>query len=245
MIFTKLKRSLKDSIQNATARNSSEILCSNILLPLFYGRPYLPITNWAPSFKTLSHLLNEIIINKRTAFIEFGSGVSTILVARLFAQNKIESHFFSVDDNADWIEIQRNSLQKEGLERFVSFIHAPLESVTFSNINAVCWYDSKKIQESIGTTQFDLMFVDGPKGDTPFARYGAIPFLTNNISKNYCVLLDDTTRKDEQHILRMWKDELQADTINFYGTHGSLYCGDHFESEATDSKTKKILNNPI
>ncbi|MEO8933719.1 MAG: hypothetical protein ABI295_05380, partial [Xanthomarina sp.] len=63
---------------------------------------YLPFTKWAISPSTITHVLNDIIVNDRKCIIEFGAGASTLYIAKLLKSNKIEASFFSVESDADW-----------------------------------------------------------------------------------------------------------------------------------------------
>ena len=241
MILTrKFKKFIKEIVQKGVSRHASEVLSAHQLAPLFYGRPYVPITNWSASFQAMAHLANDIIINRRTAFIEFGSGVSTIIMARLFAMNNIAIPFFSVDDNAEWIEIQKQTLEKENIADRVTFIHAPLIASPLTELGPTTWYDHNIIKEKIGTIKFDLIFVDGPKGEIPYTRFGALPFLVDNIADRFCVFLDDTNRPEERAILSKWREMGNSSDIQFFGVYGVIYSGICFESYPLSSKTKEL-----
>src|SRR5690606_38250097 len=53
-----------------------------VLQPLLVGHPVLPLTGSALRPHCLTHLINDILINRRRRILEFGTGLSTILLAR-------------------------------------------------------------------------------------------------------------------------------------------------------------------
>lgn len=217
------------------------MLSAQLLAPLLLGQPYIPVTEWAPSFRLIAHIANEIIINSRKCFVEFGAGVSTILLARLMKLNNLDVTFFSVEDNTDWIEVQRSLLKRDGCDDLVTFIHSPLRDVRWEGLDRdTIWYSKNEILEAISGYSIDLVFVDAPKGDVPFARYGAVPVLKNYLDKNFCIFLDDTNREEERATLRLWKECLGADTMTYHGTYGTIQTGDGFGTVPALSKIRKI-----
>ena len=68
-----------------------------ILSPLINNWTYLPITNYSAGPIFYTHICNDIIINQRKYIVELGSGVSTILLARLIRKNRLNTRIISVD----------------------------------------------------------------------------------------------------------------------------------------------------
>src|SRR5690606_36365313 len=66
---------------------SEDILSVNFLNTLMNGYPYLPFSGSSLRPFCLNHILNDIVINNRKHIIEFGSGISTILIGRLIKKN--------------------------------------------------------------------------------------------------------------------------------------------------------------
>lgn len=179
---------------------------------------FIPLSKWAISPSTITHVLNDIVVNDRRSIIEFGSGTSTLYIAKLLKTNKVEASFFSVESNAEWGAKIKRQLELLELTGYVTIINAPIKSVDKKlTLGAqTVWYDVDILNESLKMVpNFDLVLVDGPFGGlTPNARFSAVPYLKDKLARTYAVFLDDIDRKDEQFILKNWQDILQCSKEN-------------------------------
>ena len=71
-------------------------------------------------------LSNDILMNKRSSYLEFGGGISTILLAKFIDMNELETRIVVVEHDEEWIKYVRNRLEVENLDQVVDLIHAPL-----------------------------------------------------------------------------------------------------------------------
>ncbi len=180
---------------------------------LFPESNFIPFTSWTISPSVIVHILNDIVINKRNNIIEFGSGASTLYIARLIQTLKLEAKFYSVESSEEWFQKMKDELKFYKLEDIVTLIYAPLVEAP----KDIClndqklWYDTEKVTAALGEDhELDLVIVDGPYGgSTPYARYSAIPFLQPRLSKNIGVFLDDAQREEEFEISEQWAKLLQ------------------------------------
>lgn len=225
-----LKKYLKRKILTFSSRYLNETLAASTLSPLILGGTYIPITRWAASFCAIAHVANDIIINRRTSLIEFGSGASTILLARLFRMNNIDASFVSVESDANWIETQEKNLERDGLEGIVTFIHAPVVEGSLHYKNNNRWFCSDTLQKNLGDKMFDVIFADAPKGDVPYARHGAGAFLRDKLHKSFCLFLDDTNRPDEYELLCEWHKMFPGSQITFCDAYGFISSGDCYDA---------------
>ena len=188
---------------------------------------FIPLSSWAVSPSTITHVLNDIVVNNRKSIIEFGAGASTLYIAKLLKSNQIKASFYSVESNEDWADKLTKQLELLDLTAYACVIHAPIQPVheQFALGEQKMWYDVNVLNEAFKTIEiFDLVFVDGPFGGlTPNARYSAIPYLQNKLARNCTVFLDDIDRPDEQRILHLWKSNLncQAQIIERYAVLSS------------------------
>ena len=197
---------------------------------LFPESNFIPFTSWTISPSVILHILNDIVINKRSNIIELGSGASTLYIAKLIQTLKLDAKFYSVESSEEWLQKMREELKLHKLEDIVTLIHAPLTEAS-KNIclnDQKLWYDTEKITAALGENHgLDLVVVDGPfGGSTPFARYSAIPFLQSRLSKNIGVFLDDAQREQEQEIAVQWSKLLKLSP-----QHNKRYF--YFASEAS------------
>ncbi|WP_340066115.1 hypothetical protein [Ascidiimonas aurantiaca] len=190
---------------NVLIREDFALAHLNQLLPKPY---FLPITSWSMAPSAIVFILNDILINKRKNIIEFGSGLSTVFIALLIEQHKLDIQFISIDNNEEWILHQNRILKDLDCEKQVKFVYAPLNTVdqSIKLKTQHTWYETKPLFPFLSGPTWDLIIVDGPKGSLcDYSRFSAIPFFKDHLSDNFTVLLDDTNRKDEQIITEEWK----------------------------------------
>lgn len=189
---------------------------------LFQESNFIPFTSWSLSPTVILHILNDISINERRNIIEFGSGVSTLYIAKLIKTLKLDAKFYSVESNEEWYLKMKQELAVYNLGDIVTLIYAPLKDVDneFRLHDQKLWYDTEIILSAIdGKKYMDLIIVDGPFGAiTPYVRYSAIPFLQNRLSNNFAIFLDDTNREQEHQIAMLWSKllNLKSEKFNSY-----------------------------
>jgi len=175
---------------------------------------YLPLTTWSMSPSTMVHVLNDVVVNDRTSIVEFGSGASTLYVAKLLKSHAIKATFYSVESNLEWANKLTKQLELLDLTAYASIIHAPIQPINgqFALGEQKLWYDVNVLNEAFKAIDaFDLVLVDGPFGGlTPHARYSAIPYLKNRLTTNCSVFLDDIDREEEKNILKSWEVSLNC-----------------------------------
>lgn len=202
-----------------------------LLQSLLNGYPYIPFTTFSFRPFCLNVILNDIIINHRKSIIEFGSGISTVLIGRLIKKNDLHTTIISFEHNDVWVDVMKKMLKNEQLDDVVQIVHAPLKESAFSTFSP--WYDPEVIENSIENNRFDLVVVDGPPAwekAKEKARYPALPFLKERLTDTFCILLDDANRAGEKNVLQLWEQQLGF-TFSLMG--GSLACHrtDSFEAK--------------
>ena len=182
---------------------------SNSLINNLIGHTHLPRTGASLRSYVLAYILNEIVINERKNIIEFGSGISTILLAKLAFANKIDLQIVSVDEDKGWIEKIKEILTAENIQKYVKFIYAPIISKNNRN-KPILWYDDKILDRVCEGIKFDMVIVDGPKAyesGKELIRYHAVPYIKNKLNDKYVILLDDAIRRGEKWIIKKWEKE--------------------------------------
>lgn len=191
------------------AGRDADIYALSLLQPLLESAPMLPFTNSALRPYCAAHILNDIMANSRKAILEFGAGVSTVLMARLARRNGIDATIISVEHDGEWLEAVAESLRKEGLQEAVKLVHAPLEPCQMASATSE-WYGEAALREALAGLRFDLVIVDGPpayqqgKGE---ARYPALPFVRDALAESCSLYLDDANREGERSVLKKWELE--------------------------------------
>jgi predicted O-methyltransferase YrrM len=211
MIYKKIKQKIKNIwVDKETMKIQEDIYALSQLQPLSSNYIVWSSSSIRPS--AMVQILNEIIVNHRNTIVEFGCGITTVYIAKILKQNG--GHLYSVEDNSKWIEIVSTMLKQDNLQDYVTFIHAPLSKSTYSLENCD-WYDENIVQETLKGIELDMVIVDGPPAymeHTALSRYPAIPALSDQLSDDFCIVLDDIYRDGEKEILTNWEKELH---INF------------------------------
>lgn len=199
---------------------------------LLNAGPYLPFNTGTIDSISLAAIFNDITLNERKRIVEFGSGVSTIMLARLIRKNGLtDTKLMAVDHKPEWIRLIRNMLEAEGLEDLVTFVAAPLANSTFS-VDDNLWYDEQILESAFAEFghHIDCLIVDGPNASgagNHRARYPALPFMFHRMDEKCVVFLDNADRKGEKEILYLWRSfgiPMEMITPGF----AAMYRGEHF-----------------
>jgi hypothetical protein len=151
---------------------------------------------------TIAHILNDILINKRKIIVEFGSGVSTILIQSINKTYNLDLQLFSFDHDNNW----QNTLHDLYLNKnddSVDLIHAPLAKTMNGVKDEQLWYDEGIVNEKLSNIKADLIIIDGPPGgyQNEYARYPAIEIVKKYLNIEGMVLVDDISRAHEKRIV--------------------------------------------
>jgi predicted O-methyltransferase YrrM len=175
--------------------------------------PYLPWSHGAMRPAGLVTVCNDIVLHGRRRVVELGSGVSTVLLARLLTQRHPTSEFrlVTVEHDENWAEWVSGQLDREGLGGSVTVVHAPLRSHPLAEPGRF-WYDRGALTYGLDATlrgePIDLLIVDGPpayQAGNELARYPALPALRDRLAPGATVVLDDIERPGEQEVLSRWE----------------------------------------
>jgi Methyltransferase domain len=155
----------------------------HILTPLLAGGGYLPWTTGSMHPAGLVEVCNEIVHGNRTRILECGTGVSTVLLARLLRER-------------DAGALIQDQLRREHLDRHVRVVHAPLHGDP-------PWYRPDDTPDDI-----DLLIVDGPPAFEPghsARRAPALARFDDRLVLDAAVILDDIDRPGEQQVIATWE----------------------------------------
>jgi predicted O-methyltransferase YrrM len=170
----------------------------HILRPLLDAGGYLPWGTGAMRPAGLVLVCNEIMYANRETIVECGSGVSTVVLARLLRARGCGS-LVALEHDEGWAARVTELLHAEGLDHVARVVHAPLGGTP-------PWYDRAALD---GLPQaIDLLIVDGPPADKPgmgLARAPALALLDPRLADGATVVLDDLDRQGERDVLAGWE----------------------------------------
>lgn len=226
-----LDSSLKKEITNATKQIEAFVglqsyLTTGELPSLNVERQSWPIS---PDFAFyLAELLEG---NRYHLVVEFGSGQSTILMARILqkmacrspSEKKPATVLVSFDHLEQYYQQTKQQLQQAGLSDLVKLHHTPLVDWKGPNGTVQPYYDCQIILAQLAAQYPDktqlrmLVVVDGPPAATgKHARYPAGPSILQYFKgAQIDFLLDDYIREDEKEVAQRWKDEITAAQLRY------------------------------
>jgi predicted O-methyltransferase YrrM len=185
------------------ASNSQDAVALQALAQ-FPGQ-YLPWTAGAMSPTAVATLVNQILLNRRHVIVECGSGVSTVVFARVVRQEG--GHIYTIEEDAEWCARVLAWLDRDGTADVVTVIHAPVEGSGEER-----WYRRAALDEI--PAGIDLLVVDGPTAwisGSELARYPALPYFYEKLAPDATIALDDSFRRGERQIIARWRNEFGRD----------------------------------
>lgn len=186
-----------------------------VLRPLLDAGGYLPWTEGALRPAGLAMVCNEIALGDRGEVVELGSGVSTVVLARLLRERG--GRLTSLEHDPHWARFVDEQLAREGLADVATLIEAPLEPHEAAPDGAA-WYSAGAVARL--PSEIELLLVDGPpagKG-TEHSRYPALPVLAAHLAASAVVVVDDATRPGERDVLERWQEPGEWR----FGTHEAI-----------------------
>jgi predicted O-methyltransferase YrrM len=161
------------------------------------GLPHDALPNlgsWKADTGLLAFLVDHIEEHKPKLVVEFGTGASTLIIARAL-QMAGGGTFITFDQHPDFVRANRQWLAQYGLEADIRAV--PLKPARgWPGV----WYDHGPLPDGI-----DLMLIDGPPWTIhPLTRGGAATAL-GQIAPGGTVMLDDAARPGERVVARRWR----------------------------------------
>ena len=216
-------------------RSNNYAFAMQFILKLFPEFSYLPFTPFSLNPFTILHILNDTLFNERKQVVEFGSGISTIIISRFIEVYNLDTQVLSFDNNSSWIHIVSKELDRYKCSHQVKLVHAELQkhnSTEFKKYDNEYWYDFDIVKKNINSleSKIDLVIVDDPSTDTSkYIRYAALPVISNHLATSSCIFLDDTNRPSEKEILLEWNKILKGN-IEFKDVYGTITSGSNFST---------------
>ncbi len=230
-----LEGAVKKEILNATQQLEAYLGVQNFLnhgerIPSMHGWPI------SPDFAL--YLIELIDSNDYDLIIEFGSGTSTVVMAKALAriaprrQGKPKPLQVAFEHLEQYHAQTHANLQQVGLADAVQLTLTPLEPYRAPNGHTYSYYDCHRTLANLATSLLVsppkvLLVVDGPPGITgKHARYPCLPAVLAHFTNSPIdILLDDYARPDETEIASLWESDLQKTDYLVTGTKKNMEKG--------------------
>jgi len=199
----------------AEVHGLSQLTRFNDPFPLPFGG------GWALTADTASIVAREIILARPGLVLELGSGVSTILTAKLLKEQGY-GKIISLDHDPKWAEKSRHWLKAADLDDIAIVYDAPLTEYELDG-KSYYWYKLPDVFSDFD--KFDILTVDGPPMRSNFdgmARYPAIPILFDHLSDRATIFVDDAKRDAEKSMVKAWLNRHPDLKSEFHNTADGL-----------------------
>ncbi len=200
-----LSADLTDTTQASSRAVASELHSMQVILNRF-PECSLATSGYSMTFANLHVLMDLLDETEPNTVVEFGSGLSTILVAA-WMKRRGRGLLRSFDHDSRWADKTSRHLAKHGLDRHCQVSCVALSTITVQG-HTVDWYDlPRDVQELSG---IDLVIVDGPPShEQAMARLPALFALEARLADECCVILDDAMRREEAAVAAIWGQHLR------------------------------------
>lgn len=207
--------------------NTARQIQSFVSMQEYFATGILPAFNseshsWPVSADFAFCLIQRLVLEQYDLVIEFGSGMSTVIVARTLAsiaerQQAASAHFISFDHLEAYYQQTLGYLQQAGLEKGVQLTLAPLQEWQGADGQTYPYYSCQSAlaqlaKQKKASRKRILVIVDGPPAATgPKARYPAGPIVMQHFPDAHIdFLMDDFIRQDEKEVAKHWQRDVKA-----------------------------------
>lgn len=217
-----------DGVIKHEVANATKQIEASASLQKYFITGELPNVNterhsWPVSPDFSIYLVELIELNDYDLIIEFGSGLSTVIIAkalRNIASRRSEKKtvtFASFDHLDHYYQQTLAYLEHSGLAEDVQLTLAPLKDWLSPDGKTQPYYECEAMLVSLAkkhkhANQRLLVIVDGPPAATgKHARYPAGPLILQHFGGVHIdLLLDDYIRDDEKEIAKRWQADISA-----------------------------------
>ena len=170
--------------------------------------------SWKADTGLLRLLVEHILERKPKLVVEFGTGASTLVIARAL-EKAGGGTLISFEQHADFVDATRQWLADYGLSADLRAVPLRPSPEGWPGL----WYDHGRLPDDI-----DLMVVDGPPWVIHPMTRGAAASLFDHIAPGGTVMLDDAARPGERLVARRWRKAYPEFDFRLWkgGTKGTL-----------------------
>ena len=204
----------KKILENETKQLEAFISINSFVRPI---APLPQMRHWAISPDFAKVLIEQILIQKPSKIVEFGSGVSSVIIG--YVLKKLgKGKLVSIDHDEYYANITKNNVFLHQLEEYVDIVKVPTKIYDFDNVEYK-WYNLQ-IKKNFYNDfhKVDMLIVDGPPAAfNTESRYPALPIMYQFLSENAIIIMDDGIREDEKNICKQWVDsypDFEAEYVN-------------------------------
>ncbi|MBU1250006.1 MAG: class I SAM-dependent methyltransferase [Actinobacteria bacterium] len=191
---------LRSALRHEVLRDTAALLTLHDMLPV--TAEHVPLTSYSALPDTALMLAQQVReLPSGSTVVEVGCGATTLWLALAVQQRGGDVRIVSLEGSADYAEVTRLALERNGVATHVDVRVAALVA-TETRLGMQQWYDPARWSD---LCDIDLLFVDGPAGGTgPMARFPVMELLSDRLAPGARIVVDDVHRDDEQELVKAW-----------------------------------------
>ena len=162
---------------------------------------------WAADYGLMYTIFRTLNAMRPMNILEFGLGQTSKMVhqyAQFFGAQAI-----TCEHDGKWVDFFNKS--KDG-DYFVNIQLMNLQTINYQGYDTLTYVSCK---ESFKNQRFNLIIVDGPFGSEHFSRSQIIDLVNDNLSEQFCIIIDDYERNGEQETMNEVKNVLKTKGVSF------------------------------
>jgi len=182
---------------------------------------------WSLDVGTLGFLMEQVAQQKPFLALEFGSGVSTVCLARAMARvrgRQAGRVLISFEQDERFATGTRSLLAELGLADLAEVITVPLEPTNIEGVETTCYALPGDLDRVPAGARADFVLIDGPAANGE-ARFSTLPLARGWLAPGARFFLDDALRDSELAVARAWArlPYLRLEGVHLFGK--GLLCG--------------------
>jgi len=151
--------------------------------------------------------------------VELGSGSSTIVSGYALKKNE-KGRIISFDHLEEYADRTREMVLFHSLNGYCDVLHTPLTTCQLKGTSWK-WYNLESFSP---VDPIDMVIVDGPPARLQrLSRYPALPLLSNWLSDEAIIVVDDGARKDERIVVEQWMEQYPHLKCQYLETEEGTY----------------------
>ncbi len=165
------------------------------------------IGTWSLGPATLDFLAAEVRRSRPARVLEFGSGVSTVCLAKLLADldgTVPAPRLVAMEQDRSYAAQTTEWLRTRGLDSIARVTYAPLEQGTVEGRPTASYTIPDDVRRIFQQVAAEMLLIDGPAAE-PGGRFATLPVARQLAAPRAAFILDDALRDGELSCLRLWR----------------------------------------
>jgi len=161
--------------------------------------------DWSLNAEVLNLLLRLVSQRGFRRILEFGSGISTVVLGHELSRRS--GSILSIEQDETYAGRTREWIHERNLGSAARVVTARLAETEACGIRTICYEFGLDLQTEIARFSPDLVIIDGPSQESGASRLAVAPCLGRILERSTQFAMDDGFRDAELAIAERWQNE--------------------------------------